>query len=44
VMKVGDDDIDGQGFIVNDEAADIGHESGIFSVIWNSPAVWDLWR
>ncbi len=39
VMQIVDDDIDRQRFIVDDEAADIGHESGIFRVTWKLAAV-----
>jgi hypothetical protein len=34
VLQVVDDDVDGQRFIVYDEAMDTGHERGIFRVTW----------
>jgi hypothetical protein len=39
VLQIGDDDVDGQRFIVYDEAMDIGHERGIFRVTWKWEAV-----
>ena len=44
VMQIVDDDIDCKGFIVDDEAAEICHWSGIFRVTWKLMAVWIVSR